>query len=614
MIHKLYEQFVLLQEANEVEEASSHETPPNRLAELAMSPRNDIKMAVAGNAATPAHVFHSMIGYDPEKGVIDFHKYTPEAILQAVAKNPNADLGVLMQLAEHGMAPHVLQNPIFPMLLLENPAVLNSYPAAAFKIAHEPELPEAFLDLLTDVAISGKDKNKNIAFALAERSDITPQIADRLYDAMPSKLYSTRKVREHLLDNPVLSDHFSKTAMDKIGKLKNSEDFTAWASFNGLPEDAVEKLYDMGDPRAFGNREILLRNPAASNYIKNNASSLIKDASDHSDSQTLSLLAQHPDVSFEHTLGIASKAEPDDVDADNSRFVDVQRGVRTKAANVDKKQLHAIVHNTSDPKILDMLGLSGPSSIGGRGDEPGFMHGESKLFNALLTHPNKDVRNTALGHSKHFANHLIKHLSYETDAAQDNQYDSGIHGYSYPYAADALKTLVGSENPEIVNFIKKHPIVRAHVDDVKNLGDQEDQLPIPEKQKIGFSDNSYVRMPNDNSAKITQSGKRDYYTTQAASMPWSSKKTYNFLSQAENPRVREALSKNPNVPAETLHSLAHDPHPKVRLNVASHPNTHPQTLDVLRKDKDENVRQHASDMYNTLERNKVIGVTKIPKK
>src|SRR5690242_7894296 len=98
-----------MQEA-EFAEATSQETPPERLEEL--SQQEELKVVIAANAATPASVL-KRLGREGESGV-----------RRAVVGNPNAPLETLYRLACE-FPQEFLANPLLPLLEITNPLFLQ---------------------------------------------------------------------------------------------------------------------------------------------------------------------------------------------------------------------------------------------------------------------------------------------------------------------------------------------------------------------------------------------------------------------------------------------------------------------------------------------------------
>jgi hypothetical protein len=114
------------------QEASDPSTSPERLAELAAQ---DIKLGrvVAKNSTTPPDILKTL-GESDDK-----------ATRKSIAGNPNSPTDTLTRLATQ-FPEEVIQNPVFDLLLLENPNLLSEIPLASLRsLLKRQSIPIAFL-------------------------------------------------------------------------------------------------------------------------------------------------------------------------------------------------------------------------------------------------------------------------------------------------------------------------------------------------------------------------------------------------------------------------------------------------------------------------------------
>ena len=114
------------------QEASAPSTSPERLAELAAQ---DIKLSrvVAKNITTPPDILKTL-GESDDK-----------ATRKSIAGNPNSPTDTLTRLATQ-FPEEVIQNPVFDLLLLENPNLLSEIPLASLRsMLKRQSIPIAFL-------------------------------------------------------------------------------------------------------------------------------------------------------------------------------------------------------------------------------------------------------------------------------------------------------------------------------------------------------------------------------------------------------------------------------------------------------------------------------------
>ena len=458
----------------------------------------------------------------------------------------------------------VAVNPGLALHLLESPKIFSENPDLAANLSMSEKLPEETQKIIYSSLLGRKDNQRNNAAII-----------------------------NNLLSNPGVSPEIIKHLQDSIDiPLENDDDDTI--NSNAIDLDPSTRMkakhYNMHFDDIFAS--------AVDNYklAKENKAKDPKDITTNAYSAN-SIGYNGDNFSFEKTL-------------------------KNKLANDDLQDLDShTLNRATEPehvaylsKVLDDMNM-------GKTGKP--HPGNVNLAHILTKHPNKEVSDKAFEYSKSDMDYLIHDLDREhTDLG-------GVWGdifKSKPDSVDLLKKYANSDNPILQNYVKKHPVVRYRRDTLnsQNAGDDtendvygldQDRQPYlkdplahkpTEKGQDLLKVDSGTRVSEDpddldynKTVKYDLShNKNDHDTVLAAyDKHWQHPATYNFLSQSEDPIVREHLALNRHTPTETLKTLASDPHKPVRQNIIKHPNMTHDILNVLRQDKDPEIRTAASDEF-----------------
>ncbi|MGL6344702.1 MAG: hypothetical protein ACRC80_36820 [Waterburya sp.] len=196
-------------------EAKSENTSGDRLWELARKDDN-LALIVAQNTVAP------------EKVLKELSKSNNSAIRKAVCANPNTASNTLWQLASE-FPQQLLNNPIFELLVLENPNFIENIPINIFRqLLDLSEFPEHFRELASN---SHQD---NIRVAIAENSRTSADMLNKLAD--DQSFY----VRTAVAGNP-------NTSVDDLHKLAGDQDEDVLDAVTSNPNTSADDLHKVVD-------------------------------------------------------------------------------------------------------------------------------------------------------------------------------------------------------------------------------------------------------------------------------------------------------------------------------------------------------------------------------
>lgn len=165
----------LSQETIAMQQAADETTPPETLRTLAET-NLTLKQIVAQNPAAPADLLTKLAS--------DRNKITQKA----VASNPNTPTEILMKLGVK-FPQEFLNNPIFELLLLENPNFILAMPVETLKsILKLKELPEYILIL------ASQHLDKKVVLAVANNPLTSRAILERLSESPHQKVADAAKL------------------------------------------------------------------------------------------------------------------------------------------------------------------------------------------------------------------------------------------------------------------------------------------------------------------------------------------------------------------------------------------------------------------------------------
>ena len=182
-------------------EAAQETTPPERLRELA---EQDIALAriVAKNPAAPPDLLKELTSTGDK------------AVRKGATANPNTPSDVLLELG--GQFPeNLLDNPIFDLLLLENPNLLADMPKSSLKsLLKRDFVPASFL------AWAGKQEDEDLFLAVATNPETSRAVLEKLTNHPNEAVQQAAKL--HVNWAGEMTEGWEEIAQEEIdkGKLK----------------------------------------------------------------------------------------------------------------------------------------------------------------------------------------------------------------------------------------------------------------------------------------------------------------------------------------------------------------------------------------------------------
>lgn len=249
------------------QQAAAENTPPEQLYKLAKRSRA-LARIVAGNPNA-----------DPE--LLRLLAKSDRATREEVASNPNAPVDVLLTLGAEFPC-QFLENPIFPLLLLENPNLVSEIPIPTLcSLIQQPDVPPAFTswvmeqsnrefyelklalaqssatpeEILEQLASNSK-KDVRMAHCLIQNPSVTGKTLERLTQHEDAKVL--QEVAKHPKTPAVALLALAEGRRGRSGKyMSYHDDDYLWidiylAENANAPAEVLEKLSKVGNYRHFG--------------------------------------------------------------------------------------------------------------------------------------------------------------------------------------------------------------------------------------------------------------------------------------------------------------------------------------------------------------------------
>lgn len=480
----------------------------------------------------------------------------PNTILRkAVASNPNTPIEVLEKLSEE--FPEIVKNnPIFDLLLLENPnsKFINLILARSFKT------PRAKLVKIIDDCI---DQNSTIYCDIIISAISNPQIDRETLNKfiLRSQYYWINTyINLGISRNPNASPKILDMVLNKTFYSDSPKIYRQLAEHPNTSSYTLEQLATHGDCNI---RSLVLKHPRSSNYttaVVRLAEGKLKDI------RFLEKLANSPSDSIRQLV-----AENDNITSEilEQLATDCDGFVRHKVAN----------HPKASGKILDLVFESTnkfnweyPSCI----YETIAKHHNTldSTLEKLAIYGDKKVRKKVLKHPK-TSNYTISIIQFFQEKL-------------YP-ETDLLNKLINIDRDEIRRLLAKHPDTSSEI--LIQLSQYKDKQT---REKVGANSNTPLdileKFANDKSDRIRSGVARNLSTPL---------EIINKLSRDPSKRVLIGIAQNPKTPEELLITLAKDTNNRVRCEVARNPNTPSNILEKLSEDKDDKVRKAVANNSHT---------------
>ena len=546
------------------QEASDPSTSPERLAELAAQ---DIKLsrAVAKNSTTPPDILKTL----GESG--------DEATRKSIAGNPNSPTDTLTRLATQ-FPEEVIQNPVFDLLLLENPNLLSEIPLASLRsLLKRQSIPIAFLSW----AAKHEDVGVQLAVAL---NPLTP--AKAVKGLVMSPYPNVRAAAEQHINYAEADDDFDwqRAFWEGIG----TDDLVQ-------KKENIEPLLtrDLIDPRVFPELSKEFRLELASG--KNTNLGVLKRFCQDPSEDVRSALLENPSLTPE--ILQALEADP-------------SQTIREQVANHDQTYRHPDSENefirahiariTTDQSVLERLSADWHWRVREAA-------AENPALNLRVDSVNEYARRK-LAHHPTLSESQIRSLAVDPDMgvqkaiAQHPSLPSDL-AVEFAKRADKDLRLAAAQHPSLpiewcqrLAFDEDWQIRQAVIyrdslqpslirqmaydpdSDVRRAVAMNPQLPLRELQMLDKDDQSSVR-----AAALFN-----------PSRPFNEKILHDLLRKDTSSIVSgitDGLKYRQNIPVSLIRQLATNSDWRIRQGIASLPTTPVDVLQILLNDTDSDVQQ-----------------------
>lgn len=553
---------------------------------------------------------------------------TDQQTRQSVAGNPNTPVDVLLRLGAE-FPSQLLDNPVFPLLLLENLNLVAEIPLPTLRsILKQENVPVSILDKLADksdykvqlLALAKNPKNEKVALnRMNQISDSYIVESARLHINLAGELTeaSDQKIKEVI-----------QAAISSDGNVF-AYDLVVPAQICFIPEFIVEcwvrePMYE----------HYLCRNIA---YSPATSASILKHLANHTDGYTRDGVAQNPNTPTEALRKLASKQEagepriflarnlntPSDVfeslskDRDKKVRISVAENPNTPLTvlqylandterNVAEAATRAIGEQQGEytaeavrknpktlPHVLEKLAEKDPQTVCQHPNTPSELLLEfSKSLNSqvrewVAKNPNapvnileqladddsSTVRQEVARNPNTPLSLLFKLFARDASLSDTIAYQMSREQYHSPQVKSILNILNEESTSPLETILQR--LVRE--------GGEATRLFLA--RRVDLPAHILAQLAEANEFKVHEA------VAQNLNTPTSS---LEQLAQAPQPKVRQAVAQNSNTPISTLEKLARDEDGNVRMNVASKINLSPETLEELAVEKSFNlVRRNA---------------------
>lgn len=270
------------------EEAACENTSADRLRELAQMGL-DFARRVARNASADSELLQEL----------SFHR---DAIVrQGVTSNPNTPTGVLLQLGAEFPA-DLLDNPVFSLLILENPNLVNEMPIATLRsVLRLPHVPFFFIEQAADKA------DHEVQLALAMNLQTPQKVLERLThsnspEVSQAACLHVNLVGEFVGDELTEAIALLRPALDRVSPTENihRNEYLVLAQLCAVPQPLFEHW--LTSPNYFNFRENLAAASAT-------APELMETLAGNSAIQIRQAVLRNPSVSVKILEALAQDSE-----------------------------------------------------------------------------------------------------------------------------------------------------------------------------------------------------------------------------------------------------------------------------------------------------------------
>ena len=552
--------------------------------------------------------------------------FEDEKTREAVVSNANTPPEILVQFGEEFPA-QLLDNPVFPLLLLENPNFIAELPLFTLRsILKQENVPEYILEQAADKA------DLEVQLALANNINTSRAILNRLNQSRYSDVVEAvnlhvnfvgeltegveEKVKEivpQMTPSNQRFDYFSLKILSQICPIPEfiieswlqeqeySESWCAELAKSPATQPLVLKhlanhSYGMTSIKLAENINtpidtlLNLASKEQDTYIRkvlacsvNTPSGVLKYLSKDKDKSVRLSIAENPNTSLSILEELAN-------DTNKKVYESAKRIIRERQGDYSYEAIRK--NNKIPPEALNKLALKYPKDVAKHPNASlelllKFSQSKDKSLrkevakntslpiNILETLANDDdflVRYYTAENANTPINILFKKLARDARVVSAIAKQMSNSNYICPQREIILDILAEESTSSLETILQR--LIRDGGDTACYFLARRFDLPTEFLAQLAQVDNFKVRQVVARNLKT----------------PSNSLET---LAQASEPKVREAVAQNPNTPTNALEKLAKDENSKIRMYTASKLNLSPDVLEELTKDKSTEVRDQA---------------------
>lgn len=583
--------------------------------------KQDINQAriVAAEPTTNPEILRELALFDDEK------------TREAVVSNANSPPEVLVQLGEQ-FPSQFLDNPVFPLLLLENPNFIRELPLNTLRsILTQENCPEYILEQAADKA------DLEVQLALANNVKTSKAILSRLNQSRNSEVVEAVNLHVNFVGE--LTEGFEEKVRELVKKIIPSGYQTdirsltfVLAQICYIPKFIVQ-LWVQEKTYMIICRELAEYSATAPN--------ILECLANHTDSYTRVRLAKNHNTPTETLLKLANE-QPSYI----ARYVAMNPSTTIDLLEIlskreDKELVHLVAQNPNTPlPVLQELAKDVDRRIAQSANKN--LEEQQDEYDEQAVRKNPEISPEILEKFAQKDPETVAELPYtppklllklfqNVDEKQKNALDVYENIASNPNTpASILEQLARNESSFVrqavarnsstpINVLFKHLARDVQVswkiakmmsaiksneyvekDSILDIFAEESTSSLEKiLQRLIQEGSSSARLflarrfdlPTDLLAKLAHTSEVKVCEA-VAQNPNTSISTLDKLAQSLELEVRQAIAQNPNTSINALEKLAQSSETEIRQLVAQNPNTPINVLEKLAKDKDSKVRMH----------------------
>ena len=529
---------------------------------------------------------------------------------EAVVSNANTPPDVLIQLGEEFPA-QFLDNPVFPLLLLENPNFIKEIPLHTLRsILQQENVPSYILEQAADKADVG------VQLALANNIQTNKSILNRLTQSPHSEVVEAASLHVNLAGE--LTEDYEEKIKEIVPQsipsrshvqpnIENST-LAVLGQICPIPEFIVEYWVQESKYLDYLCRK-LSDSPAT-------IPDVLKHLANHFDSWIRKKIALNINTPVETLRKLASKEKEI-----NTRFF-VARNISTpddalKILSKDKDKsirLGVAENPNTSLSVLEELTNDTDKEVAQTakriiGERQGEYTYETARKNPKT--PPEALKKLAQKHPRDIAKHpnAPLELLLEFSKYPDERLRQEV-AINTSLPINILETLANDDDSTVRRYIAENPntpidvLFKQFARDTMVVSAIARQMSNPKFSKYPEYESILDILAEESTSSletILQRLIREGGETACQFLARRDDLPVDLLAQlaqADNFKVREAVAQNPKTPSSSLEQLAQAPEPKVREAVAQNSNTPTSALDKLAKDENSKTRMHIASKLN----------------